>query len=58
MKVKFEELSYKTILLSAGMIVIGLLLGSYVKYTVLLASTGTFILLLGIIFYIISQMVD
>ena len=58
MKGKFEELSYKTILLSAGMIVIGLLLGSYVKYTVLLASTGTFILLLGIIFYIISQMVD
>ena len=58
MKVKFEELSYKTILLSAVMIVIGLLLGSYIKYTVLLASGGTFILLLGIIFYIISQMVD
>ncbi len=58
MKAKYEELSYKTILLSAVMIFAGILLGSYVKYTVLLASVGTFILLVGIIFYIISQLVD
>ncbi|MBU3905139.1 MAG: hypothetical protein KJ906_03260 [Nanoarchaeota archaeon] len=58
MKIKFEELSYKTIVGSAVMIFVGLLLGSYVKYTVLLAEVGAFILLLGIIFYIISQMVE
>lgn len=55
---KLEEISYKTVILSAAMIFIGLLLGSFVKYTVLLASFGVFILLVGIILYLIAQLGD
>ncbi|MBU4123990.1 MAG: hypothetical protein KKI14_00770 [Nanoarchaeota archaeon] len=56
-KEKLEDASYKSIILSAIMIFVGLLLGSFIKYTVIIASIGTFILLLGIILYIISQLV-
>ena len=55
---RLEEISYKSVLISAAMIFLGLLLGSFVKYTIHLATIGTFILLVGIILYIISQMVD
>lgn len=55
---KFEEISYKIVILSAVMIFIGLLLGSFIKYTVFLASFGVFILLVGIILYIIAQLGD
>jgi len=54
---KLENLGIKSIMLSAAMIFLGLLLGSFVKYTVLLAEVGTFILLVGIILYIISRLV-
>ena len=53
---RLENISYKSIIVSAVMIFLGLLLGSFVKYTVLLASVGTFILLVGIILYIIAQL--
>jgi len=56
-KEKLEDASYKAIVLSAIMIAIGLLLGSFIKYTVIIASIGAFILLVGIILYIISQLV-
>jgi len=51
-----EELSYKIIFLSALMIFVGLLLGSFIKYTVLLAMGGSFLLLVGLILYIISRL--
>jgi len=53
---KWESRSYKVIVLSAIMIGLGLLLGSFVKYTVILASVGSFVLLLGIALYIFSQL--
>ena len=53
---KLEDISYKSIVLSGAMIFLGLLLGSFIKYTVHLASLGIFILLIGIILYIIAQM--
>jgi len=56
-KEKLEDASFKVIVASTGLIVLGLLLGSFVKYTVLLAETGAFILLLGIILYAVSQLV-
>ncbi len=55
---KIESISYKTIILSAVMIFLGLLLGGFVEYTYLLGSIGSFILLIGIILYIASQMGD
>ncbi len=54
---KLESVSYKSILVAAGLIVLGLLLGSFVQYTILFASAGSILLLIGIILYIASQMV-
>jgi len=54
----WERRSYKVIITSAIMISIGLLLGSFIKYTVILASTGTFVLLIGIVLYIYSQLIE
>jgi len=52
---RLEDVSYKTIVLSAVLIFLGLLFGSFVKYTILMASFGVFILLVGIILYLIAQ---
>jgi len=54
----WERRSYKVIITSAIMISIGLLLGSFIKYTVILASTGAFVLLIGIVLYIYSQLIE
>ncbi|MDD5416806.1 MAG: hypothetical protein PHU12_02410 [Candidatus Aenigmarchaeota archaeon] len=55
-KKKLEDASFKTVITSSMMIFLGLLLGSFVKYAVYLATIGAFILLVGIILYIISQL--
>lgn len=53
-----ENSSYLIIILSAVLIFFGLLLGSFIKYTVMLAAFGSFILLIGIVFYIVSQLIE
>jgi len=52
----WERRSYKVIIISAIMISAGLLLGSFIPYIVILATTGSFLLLLGIVLYIYSQL--
>lgn len=53
-----ENLSYVLIILSAACIAIGILLGSFVKYTVLIAAFGAFMIIPSIIIYIISQLIE
>jgi hypothetical protein len=56
MKNPWERRSYKLIITSAVMIGLGLILGSFIPYTVFLATTGSFALLVGIALYIFSQL--
>jgi len=58
MKNQWERRSYKLIITSAVMIGSGLILGSFIPYTVLLATTGSFMLLVGIALYIFSQLIS
>lgn len=55
-KIDLAKASYKLTLISATMIFLGILLGGFIKYTVLLASCGTFLLIVSIIMYIISEL--
>ncbi len=52
---KLESLSYKIFLVSLALILIGILLGSFIKYTVLIGSFGGLLLMVGIMLYIASQ---
>ncbi len=51
-----ENLSFILIVISAVMISLGIGLGSFYKYVILLASFGTFLLLIGIIIFVISEL--
>ena len=53
-----ENISITTIIAAAVFLWFGMLLGSFVKYTVLLAVIGCFGLLIGICIYIASQMIE
>ena len=52
---KLESLSYKIFLVSLALILVGILLGSFIKYTILIGSFGGFLLIAGILIYIASQ---
>lgn len=52
---KLESLSYKIFLVSLALILIGILLGSFIKYTILIGSLGGLLLIVGIMLYIASQ---
>ena len=52
---KLESLSYKIFLISIALILVGILLGSFIKYTILIGSFGGFLLIAGILIYIASQ---
>ena len=52
---KLESLSYKIFLISIALILVGILLGSFIKYTILIGSFGGFLLIVGILIYIASQ---
>lgn len=53
---KHESWSYKIIVLATIMIGVGIILGSFIQYTVILATVGAFLLLVGIVLYIFSQL--
>ncbi len=50
------NLSYVVILASAAMLFIGIGLGSFVQYVVFLGAAGALLVLIGIILYIVSQL--
>ena len=54
-KEKIERFSYLVVIVSAAMIMLGMLLGSTVQYTVLLATFGSFLTIVGIVLYVFSQ---
>lgn len=53
-----ENLSYVVMFLSAFFIFIGLGLGSFVPFVVYIAVLGSFLLLIGIVLYILSQLIE
>ena len=55
-KLSLENLSYLLLFASTAMIAIGVGLGTFVRYTVYVASVGSLLLLASIILYIISQL--
>jgi len=57
-KEHWENMSFTIIIFSAILIFIGLLLGSFVKYTIFMASFGSFFVMIGIIIYIFSEFIE
>lgn len=53
-----ENISYVIIILSSVLIFIGILTGSFIQGFVLFASFGSFLVLIGIIIFIISQFIE
>lgn len=54
----YEHLSFVMISIAVGFVWIGMLLGSFVKYTVYLAAFGALLLLPAIMLYIASQLME
>ena len=52
---KLEKFSYLVIIVSAILIGFGLLLGSFIRYIVYIGTFGSFLTLIGILLYIVSQ---
>ena len=52
---KLESLSYKIFLVSLALILVGILLGSFIQYTILIGSLGGLLLIVGIMLYIASK---
>ncbi len=55
---KLEDLSYKIIIASAAMVVLGLFIGSFVNFFVFIAIFGAFFTMVGIITFIASQFME
>ena len=53
-----ENFSFVIIIISAILVGVGVILGTTIKYAVLLASFGAFLLLPGIAIYIASQLME
>ncbi len=53
-----ENISFVVLVIAALLVVIGIGLGSFIYGTVLLAMFGAFLILAGIIIYIISQFLE
>jgi len=53
-----ENISYTIIILSSVLIFIGILTGSFIQGFILFASFGSFLVLIGIIIFIISQFIE
>ena len=54
----FENVSFYVIVISAIMIAVGIGLGSFIQYTVFIASLGGFFVIVGIVIYIASQFME
>lgn len=57
-KETLENLSFLIIFISALLIAIGIGLGSFFRYVILLASFGAFLVLVGIIIFIIAELME
>lgn len=53
---RVENTSYLIIVLSAVMVGIGVALGSFIRYTVYIGAFGALLILVGIVIYIVSQL--
>jgi predicted phage tail protein len=53
-----ENISYTIIIISSVLIFIGILTGSFIQGFVLFASFGSFLVLIGIIVFIVSQFIE
>lgn len=53
-----ENISFVVLVLAALLVMLGIGLGSFIYGTVLLAMFGAFLILVGIIIYIISQFLE
>ncbi len=53
---KKENLSYYIIISATVLIFLGVLLGSFIQGTIYLGALGGFLLLVGIILYIVSEL--
>ena len=54
----YERLSFLLVFVSAALIWVGLLLGSFVTYTVFLAAFGALLLVPAVMIYIASQLME
>jgi len=54
----YERLSFLLIFAAVAMIWVGLLLGSFIQYTVFIAAFGALLLLPAIMIYIASQLME
>lgn len=52
-----ENISFLIIILSAILVSLGIALGSFYKGIILMASFGSFILLIGIIIFVIAEII-
>jgi high-affinity Fe2+/Pb2+ permease len=55
---KLENTSYKIIIASAAMVAFGVLLGSFVSFTVYVGVLGAFLVIIGIVVFIVSQFLE
>jgi hypothetical protein len=54
----FENISFIIIIASGAMFSIGIALNNFVPGTILLSILGSFFIMVGIIFYIMSQFIE
>lgn len=57
-KSELETKSYWIIIISAALIGLGILLGSFIQGTIYLASLGAILFMVGICIYIVSQLIE
>ncbi len=53
-----ENISFVVLVLAAFLVMVGIGLGSFIYGTVLLAMFGAFLVLVGIVIYIVSQFLE
>ena len=53
-----ENISFIIIVISGILVSLGIVLGSFIQGTILMASLGSFFVMAGIIIYIISQFIE
>lgn len=54
----FENVSFYVIVISAIMVAVGIGLGSFIQYTIFIATLGGFFVMVGIVIYITSQFME